>query len=113
MANNNYFKVNHELMKDISWEEFLGREVQLPVKVICTSGNDILCDPSPIWLESKNHFRGILKMVYTTYDAKECELNHLLIQNGDEVYAYIANYYGDSFIVGIINTKSEKDEEED
>lgn len=100
-------------MKDISWKEFLGRKVQLPEKIICTSGDDILCDHSPLWLESKKHFRGILKVVYTTYDAKECELNHLLIQDGDEVYAYIANYYGDSFIAGIVNTKSEEDETED
>lgn len=107
-----YFKVSHNRMKDISWNEMLGRKVQLPVKIICTS-SDILCDHNPIWLESKKHFKGILKLVYTTYDAKECELNHLLVQDGDEVYAYIANFYGDSFIAGIIDIKSEKDETED
>lgn len=112
-TNSSYFKIGHDLMKDISWSDFLGRKVQLPEKIVYSSGDDILCDPDPKWSESKKHIRGILKLVYTTYDAKECELNHLLIQDGNVVYAYIANYHGDSFVVGIVNNKSEDNEEED
>lgn len=112
MTNNNYLKINHDKMKDLAWEELLGRKIQMPEKILY-SGNNIQADPDPMWLESKRHVKGILKVAYTTYNADECEVGHLILQDGDTVYAYIANYYGDSFVVGIINTKSEKDEKED